>query len=124
MNEDKNCRNCGYKEENQGTHHINCKRNFVPYSTGTFKDKNKKTEEKVNIYIDYTCYNLIKVKEKEKYISCIVLPNRWTRIFPLQFDPIWVRVCQGWNEELNPVFVKERSALERLLGIMGSVGRI
>lgn len=124
--EGNNCYNCGYCETySRGTAHKRCQRNFV-LSPLKGKVTNNKTgkQEAMNVYLDQTMSELIKKKELEGQVACLVVPNQWSRMFPLDYDPRWVYVCLGWSKTADPRFVKKPSALEQAFAILGSVGRI
>jgi len=41
-------------------------------------------------------------------------------LFPLNFDPIWqAEECKGWAKEADPKKIREESAMEDVLGILG-----
>lgn len=121
-----NCNNCGYCETYcTGTAHKRCQRNFTlsPFR-GKITDKKTGKQKVMNVYLDQTVQELIKKKELKDQVACLIVPNQWTKMFPLDYAPIWIYACLGWSKTVDPRFVEERSALEEMVTILGSVGRI
>lgn len=127
--EGRDCLSCAYIENKQGTAHKGCKRDFTvgKYLSATLSNETTGRIEKVAVYIDSLTAKMIasgKATKKEWQIACTIRINKWTKMFPLDFDPTWVVACIGWSTELDEHLVKKRSPLEEMIGILGSVGRI
>ena len=80
------------------------------------------------------CWNCAYKEELpgDAHIKCVRQPGfkveihltKWSRCFPLNFDPVWIKECEGWSDKREEEKTKKNSAMEDLIGILGSVGRI
>jgi len=119
--EGRDCFCCAYKKDKSGTAHKACNRNF-PFGiflSGTLINKETNKSEDISIYIDPVATKITGEK-----VVCVLSSNQWTRSFPVDFDPIWVRACLGWSKEIDKRLVRRYDPLTEMLGIMGSAGRI
>lgn len=99
------CWDCGYCRNIVYNTHISCSRKWVAQVTATVGSGQKSTV--FNAYIG---------PDKKKVV---LRSNQWSRAFPYNFDPIWLRGCEGWAKEINPELQEEETPLTQLFGILG-----
>lgn len=124
--EGRDCNSCGYIENKIGTTHKACMRNFQVgrYLPAHLKNNNTGKTEEVIVFIDQTSAKMVIKGEMKVQVACTTKINQWTRMFPLDFAPIWIVVCTGWSEERDKQFIREETPFDQMMGILGSVGRI
>ncbi len=124
--EGRNCFSCAYKENLMGSAHKSCLRNFQvgKFLPARLTNETTKKVEQVAVYIDQTSTQMVIEGALKVQIACTMKINRWSKLFPLDFAPIWVVVCTGWSKESDKQFITEKTPMERMIGILGSVGRI
>lgn len=120
------CHSCGYKESLQGSAHKSCLRNFQvgKFMYATLNNEITKKSEQVAVYIDQTSAKMVVNEDLSVQVACTLNINQWSRMFPLDYDPRWVVVCTGWSKKPDKQFVTEKTAMERMIGVLGSAGRI
>jgi hypothetical protein len=123
--EGRDCFSCVYIEHKQGTSHKACMRTFQvgDFLSGILSNKTTGTKIQTATYIDYKA-SVILPKEGGKQVACVLTLNQWSRMFPLDYDPTWVLACLGWSKDRDERFVTKHSAIEKMMGVLGSVGRI